>query len=76
MLVKLQNSNLFSVEVKKTDQSNYKPISLLPLISKIFERFIPYQTNVLFKENNLLWNYQSEFRTNHSTKLWLSFFDR
>ena len=58
---------------KKTDPSNYRPISLLPLISKVLERVIYDQTNAFLKGNNLLYNYQSGFRTNHSTNLCLSF---
>ena len=52
---------------------NYRPISLLPLISKVLERVIHDQTNAFLKGNNLLYNYQSGFRTNHSTNLCLSF---
>ena len=52
---------------KKTDPSNYRPISLLPLISKVLERVIHDQTNTFLKGNNLLYNYQSGFRTNYST---------
>ena len=58
---------------KKTDPSNCRPISLLPLISKVLERVIHDQTNAFLKGNNLLYNYQSGFRTNHSTNLCLSF---
>ena len=58
---------------KKTDPSNYRPISLLPLISKVLEMINHDQTNAFLKENNLLCNYQPEFRTNHSTNLCLSF---
>ena len=61
MPVKLQNSNLFLRN------------SLLPLISKVLERVIHDQTNTFLKGNNLLYNYQSGFRTNHSTNLCLSF---
>ena len=58
---------------KKTDPSNYRPISLLPLISKVLERVNYDQTNGFLKGNNLLYNYRSRFRTNHSTSLCLSF---
>ena len=46
---------------------------MLPLISKILERIIHDQTNAFLKGNNLLYNCQSGFRTNHSTNLSLSF---
>ena len=46
---------------------------LLPLISKDLEKVIHDETNAFLKENNLLYNYRSEFRTNNSTILYLSF---
>ena len=67
MPVKLQNSNLF------LGKSNYRPMSLLPLISKVLGRVIHDQTNTFLNGNNLVYNYQSGFRTNHSTNLYLSF---
>ena len=73
MPVKLQSSNLFLRKAKKTDPSNYRPISLLPLISKVLERVIHNQASAFLNGNNLLYNYQSVFRTNHSTKLCLLF---
>ena len=42
---------------KKTDSSNYRHISLLPLILKLLERVFHDQTNAFLKENNLLYNY-------------------
>ena len=58
---------------KKTDPSNYRPISLLPSISKIIERVIHDQTNAFLSDEDILYNYQSGFRGNHSTNLCLSF---
>ena len=46
---------------------------LLPLISKDLEKVIHDETNAFLKGNNLLYNYRSEFRTNNSTILYLSF---
>ena len=60
MLAKLQNPNLFSV-------------SLLPLISKIIEKVVHYQTDESLSDNEVLYNYESGFRTYHSTNLCLSF---
>ena len=42
-------------------------------ISKIVERVIHDQTNVFLLDEDILYNYQSSFRGNHSTKLCLSF---
>ena len=58
---------------KKVDPSNYRPISLLPLISKIIEKVVHDQENEFLSVNKILYNYQSGFRTNHSTNLCLSF---
>ena len=33
-------SNLFSKKIKKTDIENYRPISILPTLSKVYERLI------------------------------------
>ena len=49
--------------------SNYRPISLLPSISKIFEYVIFYQTLDYFINNNLLYSYQFGFRPGRSTEL-------
>ena len=58
---------------KTIDPSNYRPIFLLPLISNVLERVTHDQTNAFFKGNNLLYNYESGFTTNHSFSLCLSF---
>ena len=51
----------------KTNPSNYRPISLLPLISKIIKKLILEQTSRFLSNNEVLYNYQSGFRKNHST---------
>ena len=56
---------------KKGDSSllvNYRPISLLPTISKIFERIIHNQMYEHFNNNNLLAAQQYGFRKLHSTE--------
>ena len=57
---------------KKNDYhtiSNYRPISLLPSISKVFERIIHQQTYSYFQKNNLFNSSQYGFRVGHSTEL-------
>ena len=49
--------------------SNYRPISLLPSMSKIFEYVIFYQLFDYMCTNNLLTIEQFGFRTGHSTEL-------
>ena len=56
-----------------TEASNYRSISLLPLISKVIEKVIRDQASAFFNSTNLLYNYQSGFRKNHSTDFCLSF---
>ena len=48
--------------------TNYRPISLLPTISKVFERVIYDQMYLYFNNNNLLADEQFGFRKNHSTE--------
>ena len=49
--------------------NNYRPISLLPPISKIFERVVYTQLYSYFNVNNLLSEQQYGFRSQHSTEL-------
>ena len=58
---------------KKVDPSNYRPIPLLPLISKIIDKVVHSQSNEFLSDNKILYNYQFGFRANHSTNLRLSF---
>ena len=57
---------------KKGDKAlldNYRPIYILPSISKIFERIICNQINDHFTSHDLYYNGQYGFREKHSTKL-------
>ena len=56
----------------KTDPKNYRPISLLPLISKVIEKIVHDQTHFLDK-NNVIYRYQSGFRKFYSTDSCLSY---
>ena len=51
------------------DPSNYRPISLLPLISKIFEKIVHDQMIDYLAQYNILYKYQSGSRTKRSTDL-------
>ena len=47
---------------------NYRPISLLPSISKVFEKVVFKQVYEYFHSNNLLYKSQYGFRADHSTE--------
>ena len=51
----------------KSDPTNYRPISLLPAVSKVIEKTIQIQTQEYLDKNDLLYKYQSGFRANFST---------
>ena len=51
----------------KTDPKNYRPISLLLLISKLIEKAIHIQTQEYLDKNGLIYKFQSGFRKNFST---------
>ena len=56
---------------KKDDNklfNNYRPISLLPVLSKVVEKVISSQINDFFKINNLFYDSQYGFRPGHSTE--------
>ena len=57
----------------KTDPKNFRPISLLSIVSKIFEKVIYDEAMEYLTDNNILYKYQSSFRKNHSTDTSLSY---
>ena len=63
-----KRANVVPIHKKNDKQtiSNYRPISLLPICSKIFERIIFNSLYKYLDENNLLTTNQSGFRSNNS----------
>ena len=61
------------VPIYKKDErhltDNYRPISLLPIVSKIFEKVVFIQIYNYFVDNDLLYKSQYGFRKSHSTEL-------
>ena len=51
----------------KSVMSNYRPISILPTISKIFEKLLHKRIYEFFEKNNVIHDYQFGFRKEHST---------
>lgn len=52
----------------KRDINNYRPISILPAFSKIFEKVITTRLIDYLEKKHLLSEYQHGFRANHSTE--------
>ena len=57
----------------RTAPKNYHPISLLPPISKMIEKFIHDQTQKYLDDYNILYRYQSDFSKSYSTDSCLSY---
>ena len=51
----------------RTNLDNYRPISIIPVVAKVFERIIYDQLYAFLMDNNLLSSYQSGLRSLHST---------
>ena len=51
----------------KTNVGNYRPISVLSVISKVFEKVVFMQLSDYLSENGLLYEFQSGFRSSYST---------
>ena len=51
----------------RSDMNNYRPISVISAIAKVFERIVYNQLSSYLSENNILSKYQSGFRSFHST---------
>ena len=56
------------------DVNNYRPISILPVISKILERAVHHQLMDYLEENKLLSDKQFGYRSKRSTELATAFF--
>ena len=54
---------------EKTNSTNYRPISLLPIFGKLFEKVIANRITKFFDKNNVITPHQYGFRRNHSTEL-------
>ena len=52
----------------KTEAGNYRPVSVLCIISKVLEKIVFLQIDKYLKEKNVLYEHQSGFRSSHSTE--------
>ena len=55
-------------EGDRADVNNYRPISLLPFLSKVFEKLMYSRLNIFLTNNNILKNNQFGFRKNICTE--------
>ena len=51
----------------KTEVGNYRPVSILTILSKVFERVVYDQVESYLNQKRLLYKFQSEFRSRFST---------
>ena len=55
-------------EGNKTDCGNYRPISVISVVAKLFEGLVYNQLRTFISDNNILVKQQSGFRSQHSTE--------
>ena len=48
-------------------EGNYRPVSILPVASKVLEKIVYNQMHTYLEQNNLIYAFQSGFRSAHST---------
>ena len=58
---------LYTNSAKRNDPTNYRPISVIPVVAKIFERVVCDQLYHYLTENCILSRYQSGLRSLYST---------
>ena len=54
--------------MEKDDVNNYRPISILPTVSKLIEKWVESQLSNYLNEFNLFYKSQRGFRPKHSTE--------
>ena len=64
---KIAKLKLLYKKGSKLEPKNYRPISLLPIVTKIFEGIIHSQTQSYLDKHKIIYKYQSGFRPKHST---------
>ena len=67
LMLKLAKVTPIFKQGDRGDMNNYRPISVISVIAKVFERIIFNQLSSYLSENNILSQYQCGFRFFHST---------
>lgn len=57
----------------RNTESNYRPVSILPVLSKVFEKIVYIQFYSYLCDHNLIYKFQSGFRAGFSTDTALSY---
>ena len=57
---------------KKEEPKNYRPVPLLPVMSKVIEKVVPNQVMEHRKKYKIIFDYQSGFRSKYSVKTCLA----
>ena len=58
----------------KKDVANYRPISVLPIFSKVFEKFVVFQLNDFLTDNHIISERQFGFKSGSTTETCLQSF--
>ena len=61
---------LYKNSGKRNDPTNYRPISVIPVVAKVFERVVYDQLYYYLTKNCILSRYQSGFRSLHCCVVW------
>lgn len=68
-----KHARMISIHKKgKTDKGNYRPVSVLSVLSKVLEKVNYEQIEEYTRKNNIFYEVESGFRKSHSTDTFLT----
>ena len=65
----IKSNHMCPATLGLTNLDNYRPISVLPILSKLLEKFVHKQLIDHLEKNCMLFNFQFGFRSKRSTEL-------